>query len=237
MSSPARTPIEHVAPYGGALRSLIRRLKYEGDTGAAPALAALLVEHLRQHYERASVDLIIPNPTHAARGVRHTETLLGAAAAVAGPRWRFDDSANPCLLKTGPTPTSHGKDRAGRQHAAAALYEVLVVARPELVAGRRLLIVDDVATTGAQVDAVAMRLREHGAAHVSALVLARPSRGRAVGDAGDSRPDRLTAGGGSLLASGHPVGASSLAIERQRIAARLDHLERMPTAPSLDISR
>jgi adenine/guanine phosphoribosyltransferase-like PRPP-binding protein len=50
----------------------------------------------------------------------------------------------------------------------------LVVARPELGAGRRILVVDDVAATGQQLHAIQRMLLEHGAASVAGLVLARP---------------------------------------------------------------
>ena len=57
-----------------------------------------------------------------------------------------------------------------------ALRAALDVRQPSQVAGRRLVVVDDVTTTGAQLRAVADVLLRHGAAEVTALVLAATTR-------------------------------------------------------------
>jgi predicted amidophosphoribosyltransferase len=162
-----------VAPYWGWLRDLIKALKYRGDLSQLGFLGHLLYRHLDRHVDRDRIDLILPNPTHPARPVRHTELLVAAvAAADGGNRWPFDDPARPTLVKARPTGRSHGLDRAGRHGVAMALRGALDVRQPSHVAGQRLLVIDDVTATGAQLHAVADVLLRHGAAEVIALVLA-----------------------------------------------------------------
>jgi predicted amidophosphoribosyltransferase len=162
-----------VAPYWGWLRDLIKALKYRGDLTQLAFLGHLLHRHLDRHVDGDRVDLILPNPTHPTRPVRHTELLVAAmAAADGGNRWPFDDPARPTLVKARPTGRSHSLDRTGRHAVARALRSALDVPEPSHLAGRRLVVIDDVTATGAQLHAVADVLLRHGAAEVTALVLA-----------------------------------------------------------------
>lgn len=168
---------EVVAVYRGVLRSVIKWMKYDGEVGWAPLFGRLLARRLEQVFRPDAVDLVVPNPTHRSRAVRHTELILAACADTASSaQWRFDDVDDPCLVKTAVTPKSHGSDPGQRAASAEALYGSLVVARPNLVRNRRLVVVDDVVTTGRQLRAVQRRLLECGAASVEALVRARWAR-------------------------------------------------------------
>jgi predicted amidophosphoribosyltransferase len=168
--------IEAVVSYGGRIRELIEALKYDGQVDHAQFLGHLLFRHLDRSTLPREVDLVLPNPTHVHRGVRHTELLVAAmASADIEHRWRFDNPSGPCIVKVRPTVSSYGQDELGRQRAAEAVERALEVRRPELVKGRRLLVVDDVSATGQQLHAVARTLRAHGAADVKGLVLAQPT--------------------------------------------------------------
>jgi predicted amidophosphoribosyltransferase len=68
------------------------------------------------------------------------------------------------------TPKQSLLDNAGRQSNVAGAFRV---ARPAEVAGQRILLLDDVLTTGATLNACAAALKKAGATHVSALTLAR----------------------------------------------------------------
>lgn len=165
--------VHAVASYEGRARELVRGLKYDGRVEHARDLGHLLFRQLDRRWERREIGLVVSNPTHVHRGVRHTE-LLVAEMRVADTerRWRFDDPADPCLVKVRPTATADGRDNDGRRQAADAVARALEVRRPELIEGRRVLVIDDVATTGAQLQAVAQVLRTHGAVDVQALVVA-----------------------------------------------------------------
>lgn len=165
--------VHAVASYEGRTRELVRGLKYDGRAEHARDLGHLLFRQLDRRWERHEIGLVVPNPTHVHRGVRHTELLVEEMrAADTERRWRFDDPAHPCLVKVRPTATAYGRDDDGRRQIADAVARALVVRRPELIEGRRVLVIDDVATTGAQLQAVAQVLRADGATEVQALVVA-----------------------------------------------------------------
>ena len=169
----ARPAIRAVAPYWGHLRDLIKALKYDGQAHNAVALGHLLFQHLNRHIDPRTVDLILPNPTEAHRGIRHTELLVAAMRhADDDRRWTFDDPADPTLVKVHATVRSHGQDSIGRRVAADALERALQIGHPERIAGKRILVIDDVVATASQIATVAKTLREHGAADVHGLVLA-----------------------------------------------------------------
>ena len=183
--------VHAVASYGGRTRELVRGLKYDGRVEHARDLGHLLFRQLDRRWERHEIGLVVPSPTHVHRGVRHTELLVEAMrASDIERRWRFDDPSSPCVVKVRPTATAYGRDNDGRRQIADAVARALVVRRPELIEGRRVLVIDDVATTGAQLQAVAQVLRAHGATEVQALVVA---------DAGTPAPEVAPDGAGRVL--------------------------------------
>jgi len=188
--------VHAVASYEGRARELVRGLKYDGRAEHARDLGHLLFRQLDRRWERHEIGLVVPNPTHVHRGVRHTELLVEEMrAADTERRWQFDDPANPCLVKVRPTATAYGRDNDGRRQVTDAVARALVVRRPDLIEGRQVLVIDDVATTGAQLQAVAQVLRTYGATEVQALVVA---------DAGTPAP--AVAPDGADPASGRALG-------------------------------
>jgi predicted amidophosphoribosyltransferase len=171
--------------YDGAGRELVARLKYRNARGSIPFLArgmAALAPPL-------GVDLVTWAPTTPgrlrARGFDQAQLLARGVARRLGV---------PCrpLLRRRPGPAQTGRDAAAR-HAGPTF-----AARRSL-AGARILLVDDVVTTGATVSAAARALREAGAAGVAVIAAARTPPGRrhvhsAMVDRGshlgDSRPWR-----------------------------------------------
>ncbi len=170
--------IDAVASLSGVMQNAIQRYKYEGETGWAPAFGRLVVGWLDAHAAADPPELIVANPTYVGPGEAgpgHVEAIIrAAAAAAAGRRWPFDVHVPAAVVKTEPTERSAGCSFAEKQITAAALREVLRIPDPARTAGRSILVVDDVCTTGWQLNAVADCLaREGRAARVRALVLAR----------------------------------------------------------------
>lgn len=203
--------VDVVVPYDSRVSELIKTLKYDGKVENARFLGHLLFRHLDRHFDRSQVDMVLPNPTHVHRGVRHTELLVAAmASADVDRRWRFDDPADPCLIKVRATVSSYGQDEPGRRRAADAVERALEVQRPELVRGRRLLVIDDVSSTGLQLQAVGRKLRAHGAAEVRALVAASTSVPDQVAEAARERAAIASARLGMLRQTGPELGGPSL---------------------------
>ncbi len=153
--------------YEGALRASVLSLKREPHVGAR--LARLLCETQR----RAPLDAatrIVPAPLHPERERErgfNQATVLGRALA-ARARLPLDEWS---LVRV----THTERHRAGMDARARreTVEDAFRVARPRLIEGERVLIVDDVFTTGATVSACAKALRAAGARRSSSS----PSRG------------------------------------------------------------
>ena len=133
---------------------------------AAP-LAALLAE--RGAAAAASVDAVVPVPLHPARLAERGFNQAEVLAAPCARAW-----ARPlvtgALVRTRPTRPQTELDAAERGANVAGAF---AVRRPAALAGLRVLLIDDVLTTGATARAAAPALREVGAAAVGVLVVAR----------------------------------------------------------------
>ncbi|MEZ5793446.1 double zinc ribbon domain-containing protein [Albidovulum sp.] len=118
--------------------------------------------------------LIAPVPLHRQRYFRRTYNqsaiLAGALARAAGAEWCPD-----LLLRSRATPSQEGRDRDARFVNLAGAVRTNP-RRADRVAGRDLLIVDDVMTSGATFSAAAEAGRAAGAGSVSVLALARVAK-------------------------------------------------------------
>lgn len=152
--------------YEGTLRKLIHLFKYSGMRRLAKPLAAFLADALPRDRQ---FDLVTPVPLHWLRrwhrGYNQAE-LLGKAIA----RARGIPIAN-ILRRRESTRAQAGLSNAQRRENVAGVFR----ARRK-VPGLRILLVDDVMTTGATLGACARALKKAGAKSVSVLALARVDR-------------------------------------------------------------
>jgi predicted amidophosphoribosyltransferase len=163
-----------IAFYTGDLEDKIKRLKFANRWGWAIIFGRILVGWLDQHWaEIGPFDEIVPNPTVATRQpIRHTEAVIAAATredVFNMYPFRLDP---PRLTKIRETTSSAGGDYPAKLAAADELLDAVIVDGDGLE-GRRVLVVDDVATTCLQLDRIARLLKAAGAARVDAVVLAR----------------------------------------------------------------
>lgn len=161
--------------YQGSLREVIQCLKYRGQTQLAGPLGQLMHAVYRRFWQPADVDLILPVPLHRRRlrerGFNQALLLVRRWPRAAGePRVPLECSV---LVRTRATAPQAGLDRRARRTNISGAFAVRSPAR---VAGRRLLLVDDVITTGATVAECARVLKQSGAARVDVLALARVVR-------------------------------------------------------------
>jgi ComF family protein len=166
-----------VGRYGGALKALIRLFKFQGQVGLAAPLGRLLLDSFDCHWSPFDVDLILPVPLHRSRmrrrGYNQAYLLLH--------RWGLWYAGSrhhplPCrierdlLRRVRATKPQTGLNRAARERN---LKRAFALADPQACAGQRILLVDDILTTGATVNACARVLRDAGAIRVEVLTLGR----------------------------------------------------------------
>ncbi len=152
----------------GTVRAAILLAKHAGQRGLLAALADALAREAPACLTLTDWDAVVPVPLHWQRrwrrGLNQADVLARAVGRRHGlPVWRR------ALVRTRATPPQQGSpdDRRGNVRGAFR------VPRPGQVVGRRLLLVDDVFTTGATADACAQALRADGAGAVGVLTLAR----------------------------------------------------------------
>ncbi len=157
--------------YEGALRDLLHVFKYQRIRPAAPLLGRLLAQALAGT-EIPEPLLVIPVPLAAAkrraRGFNQAEEIARTFMRLrSGGRIQFDNAA---LVRVRETVSQTGLTRSQRQ---ANLRGAFAVTKPEKLRGRKILLVDDVMTTGATAHECARVLRAAGARTVDVVVLAR----------------------------------------------------------------
>ena len=167
-ASPWQTPggvrVDAAAPYDGSLRNIIHAWKFECRQSLARPLAHLVRE--RCGAALADVDLAVPVPMTPWRRWRRGFNQAEDLAKALGPR------RSRALARWRPRPaqaTLHVDERRVNLSAAISVPRW----QRGRVRGRVVLLVDDVVTTGATLDACASALVDAGAADVRAVAVAR----------------------------------------------------------------
>jgi ComF family protein len=148
--------------------ALITQFKFHGQAGWGRVFATLMRSTPWVEPALDSADLVLPMPLSrerlAERGFNQAHELARRLAPAS------DDPS--LLLRIRHTQPQSALDRKARQANVRGAF-ALDPARADAVRDKRVVLVDDVMTSGASLKAAAELLRERGAAHITAIVLAR----------------------------------------------------------------
>jgi competence protein ComFC len=156
----------------GRVQHLIHNFKYHGKLEVGRMLGKMFGEDLKKSDQFRNLDGIVPVPLHwskqKARGFNQSEVFgreMAAALKVA--------FINDALVREKATATQTKKTRFERWQNVNYVFRL---ARPEKIRGKHILLVDDVVTTGATIEASAGILLEQPETRVSLGFLAVASR-------------------------------------------------------------
>jgi ComF family protein len=162
--------------YDDVARSLVHALKYHDRTDLAPTMGRWMTRAGAHLLDDA--DLIVPVPLHWRRGWSRRYNQAGALARMISEASGVPIS-HATLIRSRPTAQQVGLTRSERATNLAGAFEV-PVARRRKVEGRRIVLIDDVLTTGATAEACTRALARAGAACVDVLTFARVVDARAA---------------------------------------------------------
>jgi competence protein ComFC len=164
---PTYTLCRSVLRYEGKVKESILKMKMEGRTELAPVLTGIINRYIDENKDLFDVDIIVPVP----KGGAKTKISVGSATLL-------------CLhFKTGENiPVINALKRVRKTRAQSSLnYEerwknvenAFDVENPLIIKGKRILLADDIFTSGATVSNCTNTLLENGALEVKVLTLAR----------------------------------------------------------------
>ena len=159
--------IYSIFKYGGAIRQAIIQFKYENIKVLADPLSYCMAEYLRKHH--LSFDIIIPVPIHKRRlrerGYNQSSLLARKLSYMT--RMPVVEGV---LVRTKHTPSQAKSDNVAQRRKN--IKNAFTCASHD-ISGKRILLIDDVCTSGATLNSCATSLKSAGAASVWGLTLAK----------------------------------------------------------------
>ena len=153
----------------GKYSSLIHHLKYHDHPEVGTYLGRLAATELRESGFFDGIDLIIPVPLsrkrYRQRGYNQSDYIAQGISEVTHIALRTD-----CLVRTVDTDTQTHKSKEERWKNTKDIFQVV---NPETLKGKHLLLIDDVATTGATLHACASTLLTLPGVRISIFALAK----------------------------------------------------------------
>jgi ComF family protein len=166
---PAYTRARAAVRYDDVARTLVHALKYQDRTDLAPAMGRWMAR--AGHELLGEANVLVPVPLHWKRGWSRRYNQSGALARVIEQQTGVKVTSE-ALRRVRPTQQQIGLSRSERASNVQGAFKVATPRQSE-IAGRRVVLIDDVLTSGATVDACARALLRAKAASVDVLVFAR----------------------------------------------------------------
>ena len=166
---PAFERARSVARFRGVLRTILHDFKYRGATWLSRDLAALLRACYDIYFARAGLDTVTYVPLYPARERERSYNqalLLAQGLAAVCPSLVL----RACLRRIRPTMSQTHLTAGERLANVKGMFSIQA---PQDTVGRRILLVDDVMTTGATVNECACMLKQAGADLVGVLTVGR----------------------------------------------------------------
>ncbi|MEM7105316.1 MAG: ComF family protein [Bacteroidota bacterium] len=152
---------------GGKVQQLIHRLKYLNKPNIGVKLGEIYGQHLKKSEWMMQPEVIIPVPLHPwklkKRGYNQSLTFANGLASI------MEKPVSKAMRRKTMTRTQTAKSRLERFNNVLEAFEVT---NPEAVEGLHVLLVDDVITTGATLEACAIKLLEVPGVKVSVVTIA-----------------------------------------------------------------
>ncbi len=163
-----RIPVKHVMSFlkfskSGSVQQVLHALKYRNKPELGEMLGRIYGRELRMSGFQDSFDLIIPVPLHAykkkRRGYNQSEEFGKGLSSELGVRCTEE-----FLVRSAMTSTQTKKTKLKRWENVREVFEIR---NQEGISGKRILLVDDVVTTGATLEAAGAQLLKAGASELS----------------------------------------------------------------------
>jgi ComF family protein len=158
--------------YDGSIVPVLQAFKYRSATYLSRDLSMIALACARTHYAMADIDAVTFVPLHSQK---QRERSYNQSQLIAAELARMIDKPilGRCLARARPTVSQTTLSSKQRRDNVRGAFEAV---DSRWLAGKRLLLVDDVMTTGATLDECAAVLKKAGAAEVSTIAIARGVR-------------------------------------------------------------
>jgi len=162
-----------VAVYDGVLKELIHQFKYKEKKYLANSLGKLLVDFVEKYLKEERFDYIVPIPLEKARQKKRGYNQAELLARILGEAVDKPILTN-LVERRKKTKPQFGLNREERFENLSGAFEISKSGEQDIstIAGKTVLLLDDLATTGATLNECARVFKEAGVSEVYGLVLA-----------------------------------------------------------------